>query len=74
MAPLLTGQPNFQDIVAIVAKFQGTEAGPSKTRTKLVEPLNPSTLVNFTEVAADVSAFQGKSYRQVFPMPPATCP
>lgn len=66
---------NFQDVNSIVAKFQGTPAGPSKTRTKLtnsvVNPLNP---VNFQEVSACVSAFQSKPFKTVVLVPPATCP
>ena len=66
---------NFQDVNAVVAKFQGTPAGPSKTRTKLtgsiVNPVNP---VNFQEVSACVAAFQSKQFKTVVPAPPATCP
>lgn len=66
---------NFQDVNAIVAKFQGNQAGPSKTRTKLtgsvVNPLNP---INFQEVSACVSAFQGKPFKSVVTTPPTICP
>ena len=68
---------NFQDIVAVVNKFQGVllpPAAPSKTRTKLNEPVNPATLVNFSDISADVAAFQGVLYKNKFPTPPATCP
>lgn len=65
---------NFQDVNSIVAKFQGAPSGPSKTRTKLVEPVIPANNVNFQEVSACVSAFQGTLFRQAFPTPPATCP
>jgi hypothetical protein len=30
--------------------------------------------VNFLEVQTDVSAFQGKTYKQVFATPPVICP
>lgn len=65
---------NFQDVNSIVAKFQGSPTGPSKTRTKLVEPVNPANNVNFQEVTACISAFQGAAFKQVAPTPPATCP
>lgn len=66
---------NFQDVNSIVAKFQGTPAGPSKTRTKLtnsvVNPVNP---INFQEVSACVSAFQSKPFKSVVTTPPGICP
>ncbi|MGI0149237.1 MAG: hypothetical protein ACREDF_06875, partial [Thermoplasmata archaeon] len=61
-------------IVSIVDKFQNKATGPSKTRTKLREPVDPTAGVGFLEVSTDVSAFQGKTYKQVFHAPPATCP
>ena len=66
---------NFQDVNSIVAKFQGTPAGPSKTRTKLNGSIvNPSNPINFQEVSACVSAFQSKAFKAVVATPPATCP
>lgn len=66
---------NFQDVNSIVAKFQGTPAGPSKTRTKLANStVNPASPINFQEVSACVSAFQGKAFKTVVTTPPATCP
>ncbi|MGI0148633.1 MAG: hypothetical protein ACREDF_03765 [Thermoplasmata archaeon] len=41
---------------------------------KLWEAVDPTTAVAFLEVSTDVSAFQGKTYKQVFPTPPPTCP
>jgi len=72
IAPVLT--VNFQDIQSIVDKFQFDATSPSKTRTKLFEPVNPNSNVNFQEVSADVAAFQGKPYKQVSPAVPPTCP
>lgn len=66
---------NFQDVNSIVAKFQGTPAGPSKTRTDLVSAvLNPANPINFQDVSACVAAFQSKAFKQVVATPPATCP
>lgn len=69
------GTTNFQDVNAVVAKFQGTLAGPSKTRTKLTGSiLNPLNPINFQEVSACVAAFQSKQFKTVVTAPPATCP
>jgi hypothetical protein len=68
---------NFQDITAVVNKFGGIQlppAAPSKTRTKLSEPVNPSTLVNFQDISGNVSAFQTTPYRIKYPAVPVVCP
>jgi len=66
---------NFQDVQSIVAKFQGTPAGPSKTRSDLVgQILIPNNPINFQDVSANVSAFQSKTFKTVVPTPPVTCP
>ncbi len=66
---------DFQDVNSIVAKFQGTPAGPSKTRTKLTNSIvNPANPINFQEVSACVSAFQSKAFKTVVTAPPAICP
>ncbi len=66
---------NFQDVGNILAKFQGTPAGSSKTRTKLTKStLVPTDPINFQEVSACVSAFQSKPFKLVVPTPPAICP
>jgi len=66
---------NFQDVQSIVAKFQGTPAGPSKTRSDLVGAvLLPNNPINFQDVSANVSAFQSKAFKSVVTAPPATCP
>lgn len=73
VAPMNT--TNFQDVNSIVAKFQGTPAGPSKTRSDLVGAvLNPANPINFQDVSACVSAFQSKAFKAVVTTPPATCP
>jgi len=65
---------NFQDVQSIVAKFQGTPAGPSKTRTDLVGAvLNPPNPINFQDVSACVSAFQSKAFKTVVTIPPVVC-
>jgi len=66
---------NFQDVQSIVAKFQGTPAGPSKTRSDLVGAvLLPNNPINFQDVSANVSAFQSKAFKSVVTATPATCP
>lgn len=65
---------NFQDIGSVLDKFAGRPTAPSKTRTKLREPVNPASLVNFQEAQAATSAFQGRTYKQLAPTPPPTCP
>ncbi len=72
VAPL--GTTNFTDINALVAKQKFAANAPSKTRTKLREPLNPTTLVNASETFNCVTAFQGIPYRLTNPTPPPTCP
>lgn len=66
---------NFQDVNSIVAKFQGTPSGPSKTRTKLTNSIvNPANPINFQEVSACVSAFQSKAFKAVVTAAPVICP
>lgn len=73
--PLVSGQPTFQDIMAVVNKFLGNPSGPSKTRTKL-SGLSPDPLapVNFHEVSTAVDAFKGHAFVTQFPVGPTTCP
>jgi len=65
---------NFQDVQSIVAKFQGTPAGPSKTRSDLVGAvLVPANPINFQDVSANVSAFQSKAFKTVVTAVPDDC-
>lgn len=58
-----SGQPDFQDIAAVVSKFQGTGGAPSKARAQLQPNVpSPSVIVNFADVSAAVSAFAGSPY------------
>lgn len=65
-------QPNFQDVTAVLAAFQGSPGAISKTSAQLqpnsVAPGNP---VNFQDVSACVAAFQGGSYPLAGP---SSCP
>lgn len=65
---------NFQDITSILDKFRNMPGSPIKARTKLTDPIQPHTNVNFQGVSAAVSAFQGKTYKDVAVAPPPTCP
>lgn len=66
------GQPNFQDVSAIVAKFQTTPTAISKTRAQLQPAVvNPNNPINFQDVSQCVGAFQGKPYPYAVP---AACP
>ena len=66
---------NFQDVQAVVAKFQGEPNGPSKTRTDVVGAvLVPPNPINFQDVSATNDAVKGKPYKQVVTTPPLTCP
>lgn len=66
VAPFASGsgaQPNFQDVSAIVAKFQGVPSAPIKARAQLQPNVpNPSAPVAFLDVSMAVSAFQGTLY------------
>ncbi len=65
-------QPNFQDVSAIVAKFQSSPTAVSKTRLQLQPAIpNPNSGVSFSDVFKCVSAFQGLPYP--YTAPPA-CP
>lgn len=68
-APFGAAQPNFGDISAQVATFQGTAGLISLTRA-LLRPslLDPSTGTSFVQISATVSAFQGFPYSD----PPST--
>lgn len=56
-------QPNFQDVSAIIAKFQGAPTAPIKARAQLQPNVpNPDSLINFTDVSSAVHAFQGQTY------------
>jgi len=69
-----TTSVSYPDITALVARFRGLPFGPSKTRTKLREPVDPKAPLNFGEVSAGIAAFQAKTYRLVVPAPPVVCP
>ena len=67
---------NFQDISALIAKFQGAVGAIGKTRVDL-EPNIPNRIVNFLDIAQDVGAFQGRAYPFAGPCAcpsTATCP
>lgn len=59
---------NFQDISAIVARFQGNASAPTVQRCDLF-PATPDGIVNFNDVSQAVDVFLGKPYP--FPVP---CP
>jgi hypothetical protein len=63
VAPFLTLQPNFQDISAMVGKFQAQPGAISKSRAQM-QPnvLNPANNINFLDISAVVGAFQGAAY------------
>ncbi len=55
------GVVNFQDVAALVDKFQDKPTAPIKARADLLANV-PDRIVNFQEVSAAVGAFQGKPY------------
>jgi hypothetical protein len=71
VAPLVTLQPNFQDISAMVSKFQAQPGAISKSRAQMQANVpNPANNINFLDISAVVGAFQG----QVYGFPAAGCP
>ncbi len=56
-----TGQPNFQDINALVVKFQSSATAIVKVRAD-IQPDEPDRIVNFQDISADVRAFQSQPY------------
>jgi hypothetical protein len=70
------GQPNFQDIYAVVTKFQGSFSGPDTPRSDLVgtgnpgEPSTPNQVANFADVSACVSSFSGIQFHYTVPACP----
>lgn len=72
VAPLAPspGQPNFQDVSALVASFQDSASAPMLPMSDLYSNV-PDQRVNFLDVSAAVTSFMGQPY----PFPgPATCP
>jgi len=81
-APLFEGddagapQPDFNDIASVVAKFTAAPSAPSKARAQLQPntalPMRP---VDFKDIAADVAAFVGTSYKNaIAAVGPCPCP
>ena len=66
------GQVNFQDIAALVAKFQDKPTAINRPRAQLHGTLvDPAKKISFLDITDDVSAFSGKP----FPYASATtCP
>lgn len=56
-----SGQPNFQDIAAVVASFQDHATAPSLPISELY-PHVPDQVLNFLDVSSAVSAFMGVAY------------
>jgi len=70
--PLVTLNPNFGDISAMVAKFQSAPTAISKSRSQMQPAVvNPANNINFLDISVVVGAFQGQQYSQA--APPA-CP
>ena len=66
------GVVNFQDISALVGKFQGDAGAISKTRAQLQPATpDPNVPVSFLDISKLVSAFQGSLYPYAAPPP---CP
>jgi len=78
-APLFEGpgnppQPDFNDIAALVNKFLALPEGPPKYRCQL-QPnvVFPERPIDFRDIAADVQAFLGVAYADMF-YGPCPCP
>lgn len=62
------GFVNFQDVAAIVARFQGVATAPTVQRCDL-SPGTPDGIVNFVDVTRSVDAFMGRPYPFSLPCP-----
>jgi hypothetical protein len=71
---VIDGAANFADIQSLVSKYQNKAGAPIKARSKIAT-INPRGLidialpVDFSDIAADVGAYQGKPY----PYKPGKC-
>ena len=74
VAPSFGGgsQPDFNDIAALVDKFQALASAPPKARAQLQPNVaRPGAPIDFNDIAADIDAFGGGDY----PFPgPSACP
>lgn len=65
-------QPAFTDVAAVVDRFQGSNAAPIRPHLQLRPAVpDPTTPINFLDVAAELDAFKGVPYQ--FPIPQG-CP
>jgi len=71
-----TPQPDFNDIAAVVQKFQAGPGAPSKALAQLIpNVVFPDRTIDFKDIAADVSAFAGTAYADLDAVSgPCVCP
>jgi len=71
---LISPQPDFNDIAALVSKFLASPGAPKKSVCQLQPNIVfPDRAIDFRDIAADVQAFLGVSYGSAF-LGPCACP